>query len=37
MSQNKLEWTKPTIVAKPVEETQAGTGRVNDGLVELQS
>lgn len=33
----KREWSKPTVVTKPVEETQAGSGSTNDGLVELQS
>jgi hypothetical protein len=37
MPMTKREWIKPTVVQKAVEETQAGRGTTNDGLVELQS
>jgi hypothetical protein len=33
----KREWSKPTLVQKPIEETQSGAGGSNDGLPDRQS
>lgn len=37
MTSPRREWSKPTIVEKPVEETLNGTGTTPDGGPELQS
>lgn len=33
----RAPWVKPSLVQKPLDETRAGSGVRNDGLVELQS
>ena len=34
---SKREWSKPTLVQKPMEETQSGRGAFPDGPGDLQS
>ncbi len=37
MNKTAKQWVSPTLVVKPLEETRAGRGLMNDGLHELQS
>ena len=36
-ARTKPSWSKPQLVEKPIEETQAGFGGVRDGVIERQS